>query len=895
MANVSPGIYVREFDFSEYAQQLGSTVLAVIGGATKGALNTPTLVTSESDLVRMFGPPVVNDYGLQSAIQFLKTGTQVLFVRVADSDPVLGVKTADAKVFGGVRANGTVSFSVKPGDGDTISVSPGNPVATFVRNSLGSQYNVPILVSGGSAASMIVTGLSGGTATVNASGTLRFADSTNPIDGTKFIVPGSTETVFEIDGNSAFGAHCSILFSAQPADADTVVLNDGVNTAITFEFDSNNSVVQSSILKRVVIGATLAETLANLIASINAATGGSFTISAASLLADRVDIFDSSSTGTEVVTKFDVNSVMTLSAFTNNTQVVRGVSAAATLTALLAAITTAAINVTVTDVSAAKVFEFDNNSSVTGSNIAVALGNGTVSYFTVMQRLIDAFNANLVFGDMTIVASNTSTSLPSAALLAAEPGDQYNSTITVVQTGSPIAVTGMSGGLDDGAQELVTFQAISPGTWANTVSAQIVEYRDPGASLSSPTFKRSLQVFASIDPGVTPALVEVFPDINLDPASDRFLETVLAKGIPGQLPKSDYLSADVYPAGSTNTVPHGVLQVGTYALGRSDLGYTPGQDGITGLRGTSGYSFYVGTVNGSTATGMQALRNPETTEFNILTVPGVSHRSVVQAGLTLCTNRGDALFIIDPPLGLNVNDVIKWHNGLLNPANGGDSSDAPGAAIDSSYGAMFWPWLEVDDPYTKKTLWLPPSGFVAGAMSSVDDAQGPWWTVAGFVRGKLSANRSEYSPTQEDRDNLVGGNNRVNPIVNFQGRGLTIFGNRTLQRRPTALVSLHIRRMLLHAEKVCATAVQVLLFNPNDEQTWREFTALCTTELARIQAGRGIAQFKVICNSTTNTPNLIQNKTMRGKLLVIPVDASEIIQLDFSIYATGSTFDESRL
>ena len=228
-------------------------------------------------------------------------------------------------------------------------------------------------------------------------------------------------------------------------------------------------------------------------------------------------------------------------------------------------------------------------------------------------------------------------------------------------------------------------------------------------------------------------------------------------------------------------------------------------------------------------------------------------------------------------------------------SNGGNDPTAPSAALDDSYGAVFWPWLEIDDPYTKKTLWLPPSCFVAGAMAVVDDQSGPWWTTAGFVRGKLTANRSEYSPTREERDLLEGGQNRVNTIVNFQGKGLTIYGNRTLQRRNTALNSLHVRRMLLYAEKVCATAVAALQFNPNDPVTWRQFTQLCSAELARIKAGRGIEDFKVICDATTNTAALRQNKTMRGKLLVIPIEAAEIIQLDFAIFATGATFDESRL
>jgi len=894
MATVSPGIYVREFDFSEYVAQLGATTLAVVGGATKGPLNTPTLVTSEGDLVNQFGPPVANDYALQSAVQYLKRGSRVLFVRVADDDAVSGAKTADAKFYGGVRASGTVGFSAKPEDGDTISIAPGNPVVELVADAVGTAGNLPILVSGGSYASMVVAGMLGGTALVPASGSIRFNNSVNPADGTLFIVPSqSAEKVFEIDGDTASGAHGKILFDAQPFDADTVVLNDGTNPAITFEFDNNNSVVETSTLYQVVIGDTLAATLANLIAKVNAVTSGTFAIRAEGLLAGRVDFIDSLSAGTPAITGTDTASVQTVTDFVDTVAVTRAGTASLTMAALVTAVNTAAFGITATNDSAAVVFEFDDDSSVTPGNIPVSLGVAGTTMFTVMQSLIAAINQYAVFGDMRISATDTSVLLPSCSLLASSVGDQYNSTITT--TGADITVSGMAGGVDDGAQHLVTFSAINPGPWGNSVTVAVVEYRPAGVAQTVPTLQRSVLVSVAVDPGATPAVVEVFTDVSLDPASDRYIETVLSRGISGELAASDYIRADVYPAGATNTVPTGVLTPATIQLGRGDLGNTVGQDGIAGLHGQDGYAFFVGTINGQTATGLQALRNPETTEFNLLAVPGISHRAVVQAMLTLVRSRGDALALVDTPLGLGVEDVVKWHNGMAATSNGGNDPTAPSAALDDSYGAVFWPWLEIDDPYTKKTLWLPPSCFVAGAMAVVDDQSGPWWTTAGFVRGKLTANRSEYSPTREERDLLEGGQNRVNTIVNFQGKGLTIYGNRTLQRRNTALNSLHVRRMLLYAEKVCATAVAALQFNPNDPVTWRQFTQLCSAELARIKAGRGIEDFKVICDATTNTAALRQNKTMRGKLLVIPIEAAEIIQLDFAIFATGATFDESRL
>jgi phage tail sheath protein FI len=340
-------------------------------------------------------------------------------------------------------------------------------------------------------------------------------------------------------------------------------------------------------------------------------------------------------------------------------------------------------------------------------------------------------------------------------------------------------------------------------------------------------------------------------------------------------------------------VSTGVLALGTTELGRNDLGNTPGQDGITGLHGANGYAFFVGTVNGRTSTGLKTLRNAETIEFNLLACPGVSHRSVIAEMSSLCQSRGDSVYLVDPPLGLSAEEVVDWHNGLRSTSNGGPDATAPSAPLNDSYGGLYWTWQEIDDPYTRKTIWLPPSCFVAALMAANDDTNGPWWAVAGKVRGVLQGtNRGEYSPARDDRELLVGGSNRVNPIPNFADAGWTIYGNRTLSRLNSALNSMHVRRMLIYAEKVCASAVSFLVFNPNDPQTWAQFTRLCNTELSSIAARRGIEWFRVICDESTNPPAQRQQKTMRGKLLIKPIEAAEIILLDFAIFATGATFSE---
>jgi phage tail sheath protein FI len=187
---------------------------------------------------------------------------------------------------------------------------------------------------------------------------------------------------------------------------------------------------------------------------------------------------------------------------------------------------------------------------------------------------------------------------------------------------------------------------------------------------------------------------------------------------------------------------------------------------------------------------------------------------------------------------------------------------------------------------------MPPSGQVAAQAAYTDSVSFPWFPIAGHNRGVLDADEVEWSPDRDDRAILAAGQNRVNPIVDFVGQGPTLFDNWTLQRTPTALDQVHVRRLLLHAEKLCATAVKYLVFEPHDPVTWKRFTQLCNTELSAIAASRGLETFKVICDESTNPASQRANKVMKGKLLMVPINAVRELVMDFAVYASGTEFEE---
>lgn len=307
-----------------------------------------------------------------------------------------------------------------------------------------------------------------------------------------------------------------------------------------------------------------------------------------------------------------------------------------------------------------------------------------------------------------------------------------------------------------------------------------------------------------------------------------------------------------------------------------------GNDGMSSLTDSD----YIGTITGDTYTGLQAFSNPEAIDVNIVAVPGVSSGAVVNAGLSLCTDRADSIFLVDPPLGLTTQQVVEWHNGT-------GAWSGQHQAFNSSYGALQWSWHEIYDPYTSQKVWVAPSGPTAAIYAYSDYTSDTWYAPAGLQRGRvLNSLALEHSPSLGQRDLMYGNQNAVNPFVNFSQDGITLWGQRTLQRAPSALDRVNVRRLLLYVEKVLATSVKYLLFEPNDSTTWRSYEALSETVLAPIKARRGFYDYRVICDESTNTADIVDQNKMLAKILVKPTKTAEVIQIDWNILSTASEFTE---
>jgi phage tail sheath protein FI len=241
----------------------------------------------------------------------------------------------------------------------------------------------------------------------------------------------------------------------------------------------------------------------------------------------------------------------------------------------------------------------------------------------------------------------------------------------------------------------------------------------------------------------------------------------------------------------------------------------------------------------------------------------------------------DCMAIIDPPFGLTVKEIVQWQNGT-HPLNND--------RFDSDFAALYWPWVKIRDSFNLIDVWVPPSGAVMATIAQSDSLSAPWFAPAGLNRGTVSGILDVYDrPTLEERDLMYGNRNCVNPIIQFVDvGGFVIFGQKTLQRKPTALDRVNVRRLMLTIEKRLRVSSRSLLFEPNDEKFRQKFALIATQILQEIQVGRGITAFIIKADTELNTPDVIDRNEFRARIGIQPVRAAEFIFLEFSIHRTGS-------
>jgi phage tail sheath protein FI len=211
-------------------------------------------------------------------------------------------------------------------------------------------------------------------------------------------------------------------------------------------------------------------------------------------------------------------------------------------------------------------------------------------------------------------------------------------------------------------------------------------------------------------------------------------------------------------------------------------------------------------------------------------------------------------------------------------------------SFDSDFAALYWPWVKIRDTFNNVDVWVPPSGSIMAVYARSDSLSAPWFAPAGVNRGVVPGITDVFSrPTLEERDLMYGNRNAINPIVQYADfQDFVVWGQKTLQRRPTALDRVNVRRLMFVIEKRIRQASRSLLFEPHDEQFRSRFIDIATAILQEIQVGRGLTDFIIKADAELNTPDVIDRNEFRARIGVQPTKAVEFMFIEFSIHRTGS-------
>jgi hypothetical protein len=370
-----------------------------------------------------------------------------------------------------------------------------------------------------------------------------------------------------------------------------------------------------------------------------------------------------------------------------------------------------------------------------------------------------------------------------------------------------------------------------------------------------------------------------------------FIENVINAGVDNAV--SDYIKAELWKGTASlagvsplTDLVTPIKSLGTSITINSDSNNNPLFvkliEKTTGLAGGTVGALSSSGVIGSSAnkTGIYAL-DDDLLNISMAVVPGIYDQRVQNALITLAEESQNFIAAVSPPMGLDsVQEAVNWMNGR---------GDGRTAAINSSWAAVFWPWVQVFDVFSLKDMWYDPAIFAVRQMAFTDNVAETWFAPAGFTRGRLTKPTSvEIGLNQGDRDALYVTN--INPIVNFAPEGITIFGQKTAQRAATSLDRINIRRLMIFLRKVLLQTGRQDLFEPNDAFTWEVVKDKADALLSDIQSRRGVTDYRVICDETVNTPVRVDRNELWCKILLKPTKTAEWIIFEVNLTNQSAKF-----
>jgi hypothetical protein len=521
----------------------------------------------------------------------------------------------------------------------------------------------------------------------------------------------------------------------------------------------------------------------------------------------------------------------------------------------------------------------------------VESGSAEYTYLTS----ISAYNYFQQGGDsllVTRVASGSYTSATSTPISNSLSSNAF--TLKTISEGieqNSSGSTGTNGTLNNGTKENVRWEIVQPNTATGTFSLLVRQGNDRQNNKS---------------------VLETWANLSLDPNSNDYIEKVIGnskqvvdndgteyyvKNEGEYLNRSRYVYIDSVSTPTLNYFDNAGNAKTQYtaSIPLASSGSFKGATGTAFTSANSPANFY-DSINNTNSQGFDSaalgdtstpgtygvafnlLANQDDYQFNLITAPGlIKGNSNASSELTTMVNnaqtRGDNLAILD---------LVNWNTGISTVVAGA-------SAIDSSYAATYWPWLQTIDPDLNKTVWVPASTMIPGVYAFNDRAGEAWFAPAGLSRGGLSTVlRAERKLTNGNRNTLYTDN--VNPIATFPNTGVVVFGQKTLQKAASALDRVNVRRLLIALKGFITQIADNLVFEQNTAATRNNFLTQVNPYLSSVQQRQGLYAFKVVMDDSNNTPDVIDRNQLVGQIYIQPTKTAEFIYLDFNILPTGVTF-----
>ena len=508
----------------------------------------------------------------------------------------------------------------------------------------------------------------------------------------------------------------------------------------------------------------------------------------------------------------------------------------------------------------------------------VISGSNEYTYFTS----ISAYNYFQQGGDSLLVSrivSGSYTSATSSFISNSLATNAFSlNTLSEGVAQNSNSTLGSKGQLPSGSDDNVRWEIVSPNTSSGTFSLLIRRGNDITNQ------KTILETWAdlSLDPNASNYISKIIGDQSLTVKNDGTTYYTQLTGSYANVSryvrvtsvntptlnffdnagdaKSEYTSSIPIAASGTLGGALGTDFFNTVANFTSDINSTNTQ----------------GLVEDNYTTTISLLANQDEYKYNLIVAPGL-YKTDYSAPLTsIISNtqtRGDAIAVID---------TVKYAQTIT-------AVKTEASGIDSSYAATYWPWLQTIDPDLGKQSWVPASTMIPGVFAFNDNSSEAWFAPAGLNRGGLSTVlRAERKLTNGNRDSLYQSN--VNPIATFPNAGVVVFGQKTLQKKASALDRVNVRRLLIELKSYISQVADNLVFEQNSISTRNNFLGQVNPYLESIQQRQGLYAFKVVMDESNNTPDVIDRNQLVGQIFIQPTRTAEFIYLDFNVMPTGATF-----